>query len=435
MPASLWQTAKTTRGYTGHEELDEVGLVHMNGRVYDPQLGRFLSADPVVQDATDLQAFNHYAYVRNNPLSLTDPSGFSFLGGLFNAIGKFFTGVFKAVENAVKAILRNSIIRSIIQIAICAMTFESGPGICAAAAGALTSLAGGTPLQALEAFALTFVSAEVWKFEGSWTTGNGFISATGGGIGTSAATVLVHGVVGGALSLAGGGNFLQGFAAGSFGEIATQGTGQLGLSGGQNLGLRLAVVAAAGGLASQLTGGKFANGALTAAFAYLFNYCYHGGACFSDTPPSANYQDPTQGKTLAIGIANPFFAPIGGASGVALETDAAEFIVSRVNQLQAAMGAAADYVTMGVGVAEDANGVTQVIVGTSEAAGYLRPGVTIDAGELLAAGTEGHAEINILAYAGENELNLLWVGATRPICPACASFLDQAGVKAVTPLK
>jgi RHS repeat-associated protein len=79
MPASLWQTAKTTRGYTGHEELDEVGLVHMNGRVYDPQLGRFLSADPFVQDGTDLQAFNHYAYVRNNPLSLTDPSGFSFL--------------------------------------------------------------------------------------------------------------------------------------------------------------------------------------------------------------------------------------------------------------------------------------------------------------------------------------------------------------------
>ena len=95
VPASLWQTAKTTRGFTGHEQLDEVGLVHMNGRVYDPELGRFLSADPFVQDATDLQAFNLYAYVRNNPLSLLDPSGFSWLGDVFKAIGNFLSGAFR----------------------------------------------------------------------------------------------------------------------------------------------------------------------------------------------------------------------------------------------------------------------------------------------------------------------------------------------------
>ncbi len=41
--------ATTTRGFTGHEQLDEVGLIHMNGRVYDPKLGRFLQADPFVQ--------------------------------------------------------------------------------------------------------------------------------------------------------------------------------------------------------------------------------------------------------------------------------------------------------------------------------------------------------------------------------------------------
>ena len=47
--------------------------MHTNGRVYDPQLGRVLPAGTVAPDATGLQAYNHYAYVRNNPLSLLDP--------------------------------------------------------------------------------------------------------------------------------------------------------------------------------------------------------------------------------------------------------------------------------------------------------------------------------------------------------------------------
>ncbi len=45
-------TSVITRGYTGHEQLDDLGLIHMNGRVYDPGLGRFLSADPFVQAPT-----------------------------------------------------------------------------------------------------------------------------------------------------------------------------------------------------------------------------------------------------------------------------------------------------------------------------------------------------------------------------------------------
>ncbi|KJZ13316.1 hypothetical protein TW85_13955 [Marinomonas sp. S3726] len=57
--------------------LDNVGLIHMNGRVYDPELGRFVSADPKVPDPFNSQAFNRYTYVYNNPLSFTDPDGFS----------------------------------------------------------------------------------------------------------------------------------------------------------------------------------------------------------------------------------------------------------------------------------------------------------------------------------------------------------------------
>lgn len=67
-------------GYTGHEMLDALGLVHMNGRLYDPLTGRMQSADPLVPDPADPQSFNRYAYVLNNPLAYTDPSGFSGAG-------------------------------------------------------------------------------------------------------------------------------------------------------------------------------------------------------------------------------------------------------------------------------------------------------------------------------------------------------------------
>src|SRR5690606_21835866 len=64
------------RGYTGHEHLAPVEMIHMNGRVQDPVLGRFLSADPLVQAPYASQSLNRYSYVWNNPLSLVDPSGF-----------------------------------------------------------------------------------------------------------------------------------------------------------------------------------------------------------------------------------------------------------------------------------------------------------------------------------------------------------------------
>lgn len=64
------------KGYTGHDMLDHLGLVHMGGRVYDPDSGRFLSADLFVQAPGNSQSYNRYSYVLNNPLSLVDPSGY-----------------------------------------------------------------------------------------------------------------------------------------------------------------------------------------------------------------------------------------------------------------------------------------------------------------------------------------------------------------------
>jgi len=63
------------RGYTGHEHLREFGLINMNGRVYDPILGRMLSPDNYVQDPFNSQNYNRYGYCVNNPLKFTDPNG------------------------------------------------------------------------------------------------------------------------------------------------------------------------------------------------------------------------------------------------------------------------------------------------------------------------------------------------------------------------
>jgi len=67
------------RGYTGHEHLDKFGLINMNGRMYDPVLGRFLSVDPIVQAVDNSQSINGYSYCLNNPLKYTDPSGYTYL--------------------------------------------------------------------------------------------------------------------------------------------------------------------------------------------------------------------------------------------------------------------------------------------------------------------------------------------------------------------
>ncbi len=63
------------RGFTGHEMLPHFALINMNGRMYDPVLGRMLSPDNFVQDPGNPQFYNRYAYCLNNPLKYTDPSG------------------------------------------------------------------------------------------------------------------------------------------------------------------------------------------------------------------------------------------------------------------------------------------------------------------------------------------------------------------------
>jgi len=88
---------QTRQGHTAHEMLDS-GLTHMNGRLYDPVLARFVSADPHVDNPFDLQSLNRYSYVNNNPLGFTDPSGY------FKLFGKKWSWIRDKVVKPVVAI-------------------------------------------------------------------------------------------------------------------------------------------------------------------------------------------------------------------------------------------------------------------------------------------------------------------------------------------
>lgn len=149
-------TSQSTRGFTGEEQLSVAGLVHLNGRVYDPLLARFTSADPTVSDPTNPQGWNRYSYVGNDPLAFTDPNGFSWLSSFFHSVVNFFQ--------------TNPIAKAILQIGATAFLNFVLPEIgfagatlafAAAAGGAIiaTGLSGGNLGQTLKAGLLAGVTA------------------------------------------------------------------------------------------------------------------------------------------------------------------------------------------------------------------------------------------------------------------------------------
>ncbi len=94
---------RTDRGYTEHEHLDEIGVIHMNGRVFDPLIARFMSTDSWIDNPWSLQSYNRYSYVHNNPLKNIDPTGHDtelytdpngFMGGYSGAAGGVFDPYF-----------------------------------------------------------------------------------------------------------------------------------------------------------------------------------------------------------------------------------------------------------------------------------------------------------------------------------------------------
>lgn len=254
-----WYGTKTvtTRGFTGHEHIASVGLVHMNGRVYDPTIGRFIQADPIVQAPNDLQSLNRYSYVRNNPLSLIDPSGYSWLSKTWSKIKSFVKKWW----------------RPIVSIAIIAFAPQFAPaflgkfGAYAAAGFAAGYVSTGTLKGAL----VGGISAGLF-----YGIGQAFVGAEMT-FGNAMTKVWAHGMAGAAQSAALGGEAHAGFVTAGFTQAFSAFGGFKAVGATEN-GSHLwnaSAAAAVGGTAAKLAGGKFANGAVTGAFSRMFNDVAH----------------------------------------------------------------------------------------------------------------------------------------------------------------
>jgi hypothetical protein len=246
----------------------------MNGRIYDPELGRMLSPDPVVQVPEYSQNFNRYSYVMNNPLNLTDPSGFSWLGKAFHRIGGWLK------ENW----------RTLAVIAVVAIV-TWGAGLAFSGAGAIFT-AGGIPGGTLSAVGISATGAvagavggglnagfaggdlgdilrgaAIGAIQGAITggMGNGALNAfNAGNYLMAAAYITGHGLVGGAVNEAMGGKFQDGFLSAAVSAAAMM----IPFGNSDPIG-GLIKSSTVGGTASAVGGGKFANGAYMGAFQYL----------------------------------------------------------------------------------------------------------------------------------------------------------------------
>lgn len=250
----------------------------MNGRVYDPVLGRFLSADPFVGDAGDSQDYNRYSYLTNNPLGGTDPSGYF---SLKDAV-KIVAIVVVAYFTAGAALYLSGGITGV--AAGATATFGNALSALAGVGGFGTTLGGAIAAGAGAGFASGFAGSLLngGSIGDAFKAGiiGGAIGAVAGGltygIGGSNMNYFeraaAHGVVGGAAESAGGGQFRHGFYAGFATAAASPGISMVPKQ------VRFIAAAIVGGTAAVVGGGKFANGAVTGAFQYLLNDSQHEAA-------------------------------------------------------------------------------------------------------------------------------------------------------------
>ncbi|MGI9652011.1 RHS repeat-associated core domain-containing protein [Chryseobacterium sp. RLHN22] len=245
------------RGYTSHEHFLEVGIIHMNGRLYDPLLRRFLNADENIQDPYNTQNYNKYGYVMNNPLLFNDPSGEAY--GLGESM------------------------------------------IIAMAVAVLTSI--GTDyylnrpidfINMAQSVSLAAISSMVSYGVGEIFRSGAQIAKALGDTGSLFAKAGAHALTQGTLSYMQGGNFWSGALSGAFSSAsndllyhATQNVGSKNIL--RSDGFTLFNGAVSGGVGSVIGGGNFWVGAGTGLIVTSFNFLMH-------KPQSSILKDQMKGK-------------------------------------------------------------------------------------------------------------------------------------------
>ncbi len=251
------------KGFTSHEMLDNVGLVHMNARLFDPVIGRFVSPDSIVSDASTPLDYNRYMYVRGNPASANDPTGNSPIHVIaaiaFYAFSQFSDNPNIQIAGQLALMYATGGFDALPQGATW-INAASQAGISATVVSFANT---GDVGQALESGAFAAFSAGV-----TYSAAHGTIkSELGLGVDLDPKLLAFHAVSHGVISMARGGTFREGAVSALIPKLIN---GAFDMST-MNLTASTAIVAVSGGLASKAVGGDFMRGAVTAATVHLFN--------------------------------------------------------------------------------------------------------------------------------------------------------------------
>jgi len=230
----------------------------MNARMYDAVLGRFLQADTIIQFPESTQGYNRYTYVNNNPLSFTDPSGNSLVDTIRSIVVATFESSldgFMFSRSAKEFMVKNKWAQQVGSV----VAAYYGPVAYAAFQAYLTHINGGTLTDVVRSAAISYVSAYALGKIGKHLDG--------------AEAVMSHGFVGGATAQASGGDFQDGFIGGAVGKMVTLGSSKaFDVKPGEYSAGHFAITVMSGGVSAQLGGGKFEDGARSAAMGYMFNW-------------------------------------------------------------------------------------------------------------------------------------------------------------------
>ncbi len=236
------------RGFTGHEHLfvfdagkKDIGIINMNGRMYDPMMSTFLSVDSYVQAPDNSQNFNRYAYCLNNPLKYVDPSGEELCAAAVMAIAA-------AVSVATQCIQNYCYDRPIYQDLV-----------KAAAVGAI---------QGMFSYGIGYVGEAI----------TAAVEGAGGVACSIAFKAVAHGTLAGVATLASGGHFWQGFASGAASSLVSSCIGAACAHSCSVQWQRAAMIAGgalAGGVSSTIVGGNFWEGVCNGLICAGLNHAMH----------------------------------------------------------------------------------------------------------------------------------------------------------------